>query len=81
MSFRKRDLTLFRVEAMGKKECAPCRLKIEMVDRYHNAVSFTSTARTTAVTAAIVARMIARGSLRAKGGVHAGTGHRRPAAR
>ena len=74
-------MTLFRVEAIGKQEGAPCRLKMEMVDRYDDVRGFTSMARTTALTGAIVARMIARGSLRAKGGVHAATGHCRPAAR
>ena len=60
-------MTLFRVEAVGKKVGARCRLKMEMVDQYHNALGFTSTARTTAFTGTIVARMIARGEIKAKG--------------
>ena len=67
MSFREWDITLIRVEAIGKKEGAPCRLKMEMVDRYDDVVGFTSMARTTAFTGAIVARMIGRGDLRAEG--------------
>jgi lysine 6-dehydrogenase len=62
-----RDITLFRVEARGKKDGVPRRHRVEMVDRYDEALGFTSMARTTAFTAAIVARMIARGELRAKG--------------
>jgi len=62
-----RDITLFRVEAMGKKEGVRRRFKAEMVDRYDETLGFTSMARTTAFTAAIVARMIARGEITAKG--------------
>jgi len=62
-----RDITLFRVEAIGKKESAPCRLKMEMVDRYDDVLGFTSMARTTAFTGAIVARMIARGEIEPEG--------------
>ena len=62
-----RDITLFRVEAIGKKDGIPRCLRVEMVDRYDETLGFTSMARTTAFTGAIVARMIARGELRAKG--------------
>jgi len=62
-----RDITLFRVEAIGKKDGIPRRHKMEMADRYDETLRFTSMARTTAFTGAIVARMIARGELRAKG--------------
>ena len=62
-----RDITLFRVEAVGEKKGGPRRYKVEMVDRYDEALGFTSMARTTAFTGAIVARMIARGDLKAKG--------------
>jgi len=62
-----RDITLFRVEAIGKKDGIPRRHKMEMADRYDETLGFTSMARTTAFTGAIVARMIARGELRAKG--------------
>jgi lysine 6-dehydrogenase len=62
-----RDITLFRVEAVGEKDGRPRYYKIEMVDRYDDARGFTSMARTTAFTGAIVARMIARGDLKATG--------------
>jgi lysine 6-dehydrogenase len=62
-----RDITLFRVEAVGTKEGAYRRLKMEMVDRYDETLGFTSMARTTAFTGAIVARMIARGDLKGRG--------------
>jgi lysine 6-dehydrogenase len=62
-----RDITLFRVEAIGKKDGIPRRHKMEMADRYDETLGFTSMACTTAFTGAIVARMIARGELRAKG--------------
>jgi lysine 6-dehydrogenase len=62
-----RDITLFRVEAIGEKDGVPRRHKVEMVDRCDETLGFTSMARTTAFTAAIVARMIARGDLKAKG--------------
>jgi lysine 6-dehydrogenase len=62
-----RDITVFRVEAMGEKGGRPRRYKIEMVDRYDEELGFTSMARTTAFTGAIVARMIARGDLKASG--------------
>jgi lysine 6-dehydrogenase len=62
-----RDITLFRVEALGEKAGYPCKYKVEMVDWYDDALGFTSMARTTAFTGAIVARMIARGDLRATG--------------
>jgi saccharopine dehydrogenase-like NADP-dependent oxidoreductase len=60
-------MTLFRVEAIGKRDGSLCRYKIEMVDRYDEALGFTSMARTTAFTGAIVARMIARGGPKATG--------------
>jgi saccharopine dehydrogenase-like NADP-dependent oxidoreductase len=62
-----RDITVFRVEAVGEQEGRHRRYKIEMVDRYDEALGFTSMARTTSFTGAIVARMIARGDLRASG--------------
>ena len=61
------DLTLFRVEVVGHKDGRPRRDAIEMVDRYDDALGFTSMARCTAFTGAIVARMIARGDLQASG--------------
>jgi len=62
-----RDITLFRVEAMGETDGRPRRYKIEMVDRYDETLGFTSMARTTAFTGAIVARMIGHGDLKARG--------------
>ncbi len=62
-----REMTLFRVEAMGRKDGTPVRLKMEMVDRYDETLGFTSMARTTAFTGAIIARMIAKGEIGAKG--------------
>jgi len=61
-----RDITVFRVEAVGEKEGRQRRYKIEMVDRYDE-LDFTSMARTTSFTGAIVARMIARGDIQARG--------------
>ena len=62
-----RDITLFRVEAIGEKAGRPRKHRIEMVDRYDDTLGFTSMARTTAFTGAIVARMIARGDLKTTG--------------
>ncbi|MFZ5916842.1 MAG: saccharopine dehydrogenase family protein [Chloroflexota bacterium] len=62
-----RDITLFRVEALGIKKGRRRRYQIEMVDRYDDELGFTSMARTTAFTGAIVARMIARGEIAARG--------------
>lgn len=62
-----RDITVFRVEMVGEKTRRRRRYKIEMVDRYDEALAFTSMARTTSFTGATVARMIARGDLKASG--------------
>ncbi|MBI5878937.1 MAG: hypothetical protein HZB53_14905 [Chloroflexi bacterium] len=62
-----RDITLFRVEACGAKNGAPCGYGLESVDRYDEKLGFTSMARTTAFTAAIVARMVARGEVKGRG--------------
>jgi saccharopine dehydrogenase-like NADP-dependent oxidoreductase len=62
-----RDITTFRVDALGVKHGHACHYRIELVDRYDEALGFTSMARTTAFTAAIVARMVARGDLKASG--------------
>jgi lysine 6-dehydrogenase len=61
-----RDITVFRVEAVGEKEGRQRKYRSEMVDRYDE-LGFTSMARTTSFTGAIVARMIARGDLQASG--------------
>jgi len=64
-----RDLTIFRVEVRGEKDGFPRRYSIDMVDRYDEALGFTSMARVTAFTGAIVARMAARGAFAAAGWV------------
>lgn len=61
------DITIFRVEAVGKKASAWHKYKLEMIDRFDESSGFTSMARTTAFPAAIVARMIARGEVEAGG--------------
>jgi len=62
-----KDITLFRVEALGEKKGRPRKYKVEMVDRYDEELGFTSMARTTAYTGAIVARMIARSNIETSG--------------
>ena len=62
-----RDITVFRVEATGKKQGRRRKYMIEMVDRYDGKLGFTSMARTTSFTGAVVARMIARGDLKGNG--------------
>ena len=56
-----RDITLLRVDVVGRSGDRPRTLRAEMVDR-HDGV-FTSMARTTAFTASIVARLAAAGRL------------------
>ena len=58
-----RDITLFRVEAVGEADGHRLRVRVDMVDRYDEVLGFTSMARTTSFTGAIVARMVARGDL------------------
>jgi len=62
-----RDITLFRVEAKGEKDGQPHEYQFETVDRYDEALGFTSMARTTGFTGASIARMVARGDLQVKG--------------
>ena len=61
MSDTDRDITLLRVDVVGRSGDRPRALRAEMVDR-HDGV-FTSMARTTAFTASIVARLAAAGRL------------------
>jgi lysine 6-dehydrogenase len=61
MSDADRDITLLRVDVVGRSDNRPRALRAEMVDR-HDGV-FTSMARTTAFTASIVARLAAAGRL------------------
>jgi lysine 6-dehydrogenase len=56
-----RDITLLRVDVVGRSGGRPRALRAEMVDR-HDGV-FTSMARTTAFTASIVARLAVAGRL------------------
>jgi saccharopine dehydrogenase-like NADP-dependent oxidoreductase len=62
-----RDITVFRVEALGEEGGRLQRYQVEMVDRYDHNLGFTSMARTTSYTGAIVARMLARGDIKATG--------------
>jgi lysine 6-dehydrogenase len=62
-----RDITCFRVEALGQKGGRPRRYQIDMVDHYDEQLGFTSMGRTTAFTGAIIARMVARGDLDGQG--------------
>jgi saccharopine dehydrogenase-like NADP-dependent oxidoreductase len=62
-----RDITVLRVETLGRKEGRRRKLKIDMVDRYDDGLGFTSMARTTAFTGAIVARLVARSEINATG--------------
>src|SRR5690606_37725203 len=59
-----RDMTLFRVEAVGEKEGYPGRYCVDMVDRYDKRTGLTSMARVTAFTGAMIARMVAGGAIR-----------------
>ncbi len=62
-----RDITLFRVDIIGRREGKRVRLRTEMIDRYDETLGFTSMARTTAFTGAIIARMIAKGEVKGNG--------------
>jgi lysine 6-dehydrogenase len=62
-----RDITTFRVDALGSKGGRPRSYRVEMVDRYDETLGFTSMARVTAFTGAIVARLVGRGEIAAKG--------------
>lgn len=62
-----RDITLVRLDAAGRKAGKAVSLSVEMVDRYDEALGFTSMARTTAMTGAIIARMVGRGEIAGAG--------------
>jgi len=62
-----RDITLVRLNANGIKNGKPIQLSVEMIDRYDEALGFTSMARTTAMTGAIIARMVGRGEISGSG--------------
>lgn len=67
MEAQDRDITTFRVEAIGLKNGMPCRYRAEMVDHYDERLGFTAMARVTAFTGAIVARMVGRGEITGSG--------------
>lgn len=62
-----RDITLVRLDAEGTQKGKPTRLSVEMIDRYDEALGFTSMARTTAMTGAIIARMVGRDEINGSG--------------
>lgn len=61
------DVTVLRVEVVGKKEGKRAKRSFVMVDSYDEERGVTSMARTTGYTAAIVARMLARGDIKERG--------------
>lgn len=67
MQEQDRDITTFRVEAVGEKNGFPARYGVEMVDRYDERTGFTSMARVTAFTGAMIGRMVAGGEIDGRG--------------
>ncbi len=63
------DLTVLRVEAVGRRDGRPTRLRWDLYDRHDPATDTRSMSRTTAFPATIMARMIADGRFR-RPGVH-----------
>jgi lysine 6-dehydrogenase len=62
-----KDVTVLRVDIVGKKDAKCVRRSFVMVDRFDEEQGVTSMARTTGYTAAIVARMVARGEIDERG--------------
>jgi len=62
-----KDVTVLRVDVVGKKNAKGVRKSFVMVDRFDEEQGVTSMARTTGYTAAIVARMVARGEIDERG--------------
>lgn len=62
-----RDITILRVDLVGRRKERPRRGRIEMVDRFDETTGFTSMARTTAFTGMIIARMVGRGDIKGSG--------------
>ncbi|MGA2664828.1 MAG: saccharopine dehydrogenase C-terminal domain-containing protein [Nitrososphaerales archaeon] len=62
-----RDVTVMRVETVGKRGGAGARVVFDLVDRYDEENRITSMGRTTGFTAAIVARMLGRGEIEGAG--------------
>ena len=62
-----RDLTIFSVDVLGEVDGYQRSYRVAMVDRYDEALAFTSMARVTAFTGAIAARMVARREIEGAG--------------
>jgi len=62
-----KDLTIMRVETLGRRGPERVMVTFELVDRYDEANGVTSMGRTTGFTAAIVARMLGRGEIEGTG--------------
>jgi lysine 6-dehydrogenase len=62
-----KDVTVLRVDVVGKKDAKEVRRSFVMVDWFDEEQGVTSMARTTGYTAAIVARMVARGEIDERG--------------
>ena len=61
------DLTVMRVEVIGRRGGERMRITYELVDRYDEVNGVTSMGRTTGFTAAIVTRMLGRGEIEGTG--------------
>jgi len=62
-----RDVTVMRVEVVGRRGGVGARVVFDLVDRYDEENRITSMGRTTGFTAAIVARMLGRGEVEGAG--------------
>jgi len=62
-----RDLTVMRVESVGRRDGDRVKVVFKLIDRYDEAEGITSMGRTTGFTAAIVARMLGRGEIEGQG--------------
>jgi lysine 6-dehydrogenase len=62
-----RDMTVLRIEVVGRKNGEKVEHTFLMVDHYDEDNELTSMARTTGYTAAIISRMVARGDIKGKG--------------
>lgn len=62
-----KDVTVFRIELLGKNQDTISKCTIEMMDHFDSEMGFTSMARTTGFPAAFIAMMIARGTITAQG--------------
>lgn len=64
---RGRDITLLRVDVMGRSRGRRVHQSYEMIDRYDTKLKMTSMARTTAFPCSIVTHMIGGGQIQGKG--------------